>query len=81
MKVTAPYNLDGIKYFRPVGAILSFACRRCGEPITIDAGDGLIEYPESEQVIDWIECDCGEQIKLEVRISMFAEIEYKLVSE
>lgn len=81
-QTTSTYDMDDIKYFRPDNAILVFNCPYCQDEISIDAGDGLIEYPEASQVIDWIRCtQCDQSISLQVNIKMTVTIDYEVVGQ
>ena len=79
MKISGMYDMDTIKYFKPrPGMIMAFNCPYCGEKIEIDAGDGLIEYPEPDQKINWINCDCGRTVTIRVKISMPVDSLYEV---
>ena len=52
---TAPYNLDGIKYFG-ADSDIPFNCPNCGAALGCGTGD--IEYP-TEKWSGLVDCDCG----------------------
>ena len=78
-QASGTYDLASIKYFSPDGIVLTFDCPTCGEKIEIDAGDDFIEYPEPEMVRESIECDCGREIKLQLKIKMTVTVEYDVI--
>jgi hypothetical protein len=77
MIATGTYNMDEIKYFNFVGGLLKFCCPHCGLEIEIDASDGFIKYPQPEMSRS-IECDCGAEIKITMKIAMPVTIEYEI---
>ncbi len=71
MEYKGKYPLDGIKYFRPEGIEFEIKCPKCGNVISMNAGDDFIEYPKETQRIDWIECEkCEEEIQIDVDIKL-----------
>ena len=78
-KARGTYDMEAIKYFRPVGIVLDFDCPQCGAKIEIDAGDDFIEYPKPTKTLD-LECiDCGHEFALKLKIEMTVSIEYGVV--
>lgn len=68
------YPLNGIKYFTPEGITIKLRCPHCNRTIEVDMSD-LLEYPESEQLIDWVECDCEEVIPFQLSIRLLVEMD------
>ncbi len=74
MKTTGGYDLSTIKFFASTGAVIKFNCRACGAEFSVDAGDGLIEYPTAAYSL-WWECDCGHEFETMLKIKMTVEVE------
>ncbi len=78
-KTTGTYDPSTIKWFAPVGVIITDECPHCGESFSIDAGDDFLEYPKLEEKVP-IECGhCDTEFDLQVKIKMIVEIEWRSI--